>query len=104
MACSGGTIGPSCRPGPAPAIRGEPYAEGTAPGLAKFLRWRPLKAPLAAPSPVHPRLAGFYRPLVWHSPLATARIRAPLHLFFPINQSLARVAMNLKPLYDRVVV
>src|SRR5690606_3614073 len=65
---------------------------------------RALKGPLPAPSPVHPRLAGFSRPLVWHSPCATARIRAPFHLFLQINQSLARVAMNLKPLYDRVVV
>src|SRR5690606_19812846 len=83
-----------------------PYAGGPrcGTGPAKLFHPEPLKAPWPAPSPVHPRSAGVSRPLVWHSPCATARIRAPIHLFFQTNQSLAKIAMNLKPLYDRVVV
>src|SRR5690606_40122803 len=91
-------------PRPPPPSRENPMPPAPVPAPAKNFRHRPLKYPLAAPSPVHRRFAGSYRPRVWHSPLATARIRAPLHLFHQINQSLARVAMNLEPVYDRGVV
>src|SRR3546814_1594991 len=105
MAVSGWAIGPSCRRASCAAIRGGPYAAGQ--------RFRPRrrfsiggsgKVPRSPHLRCIPGFAGFYRPLVWHSPLATARIRARLYLFSQTNQSLARVAMNLKPLYDRVVV
>jgi chaperonin GroES len=68
---------------------------------ARFFVAAPLETPDAGPIPrPAPPMAGPLRPVFWQSLTPTAKIP----LLFQSNQPLAEVAMNLKPLYDRVVV
>jgi chaperonin GroES len=62
---------------------------------------RPLESPRTRPKllPI-PALPGLSTPVIWHSSQATANSRVS----FPLIQSVTRIAMNIKPLYDRVVI
>jgi chaperonin GroES len=60
----------------------------------------PLNAGPRPPSAVHPAARGSTRPRCWQSGIAVAKIP----LLFPTNQPLAEAFMNLKPLYDRIIV
>jgi chaperonin GroES len=64
-----------------------------------------LKGSAATPSPPHPGSPGSVCPRPWHSSRATAKIPSLFPLYQPLtNSSEVSVAMNIKPLYDRVVI
>src|SRR5690349_3702779 len=63
-----------------------------------------LKGSTAAPFPFGPGSPGFVCPRPWHSSRATAKIPSLSPLYQPLTTQEVLVAMNIKPLYDRVVI